>query len=299
MEVFMTGRYNELDSLRGLAALAVFFSHMYLIFNETLISKLLFEYGLLRVTVAGSEAVVLFFVLSGFVLSLPFYSNQQFNYGAYAIKRFCRIYIPYIMAIVIAILCRELFYTEKIGELSNWFNVNWSTSLNVNSLTDHLLLIGTFTSSLNNVVWSLVHELRISLIFPMIMFLLVRFNPIQGIGLAIAFSSVSIIYSFITNAPFLGTELYSTIHYCSMFVIGALLAKYRRDLTDHFLTLSTKYKGLLFLTGVVLYVYAHPSFILNMLIADLNPFYRTVIDSWFISLGAGIIMIVGISSNLI
>ncbi len=64
----MTQRYEELDSLRGLAALSVFFSHMYLMFNESMVSTFLFEYGPFRAFIAGSEAVILFFVLSGFVL---------------------------------------------------------------------------------------------------------------------------------------------------------------------------------------------------------------------------------------
>jgi peptidoglycan/LPS O-acetylase OafA/YrhL len=103
----MNQRFEELDSLRGLAALAVFFGHMYLVFNENLISKLLFEFGPLRIAVAGSEAVTFFFVLSGFVLSLPFYSNRQPNYRHFVIRRVCRIYIPYIIAILVALSFRE------------------------------------------------------------------------------------------------------------------------------------------------------------------------------------------------
>lgn len=292
----MSSRYEELDSLRGLAALSVFFGHMYLIFNEHLLSKLLFEYGPLRIMVAGSEAVILFFVLSGFVLSLPFYSNRKINYGAYVIKRVCRIYIPYIVVLIVAFISREMFYFGRIESLSNWFNVNWAQPLDANSIIDHLLLVGTFNSNLNNVVWSLVHEMRISLVFPFIMFILVRMGLKKSIGLGIVLSSFSVVYSFVTKAPFFGTELYSTIHYSSIFIIGALIAKYREGINKSALNLNIKGKIILFLVGMTLYLYAHPSFLLDMIIHDFDPFYRMVIDSWFTALGAGILIVFALSS---
>jgi peptidoglycan/LPS O-acetylase OafA/YrhL len=298
-EAFNIDRYEELDSLRGIASLSVFFSHMYLIFHETIVSKLLFEYGLLRIVVAGSEAVTLFFVLSGFVLSLPFYTNKHFNYGAYVIKRFCRIYIPYLIAMVITVLCREMFYIAKIEGLTDWFNVNWSQSLDYNSIKDHLLLVGTFTSNINNVVWSLVHEMRISLVFPIIMFLLIKLDFKKGFGLAIVLSSISIIISFTSKNPFLGTELYYTIHCTSLFIVGALLAKYRVNIIEKFSVLTKKSKLILFLLGIILYLYAHPSFVLNILIQDINPFYRAVIDTWFTSFGASILIVFAISPSML
>lgn len=293
----MSNRYQELDSLRGLAALSVLFSHMYLLFHETLISELLFEFGILRIAVAGSEAVILFFILSGFVLSLPFYSNRQVNYGAYVIRRFCRIYTPYIAAIGLAILCRELFYSGKVAGLTNWFNGSWGSEVDAGLVTNHLLLIGTFSSNLNNIVWSLVHEMRISLVFPFIMFLLVRVNWKIGIAFGIMLSGAAVVYSSVTNVSFAGTELYSTIHYCAMFVFGALLAKYRDEIRKKIVTLSSRNKIMLFFIGIILYVYAHPSFIVNIIFQGIKPFYRTVLDSWFVSLGASILIIFAISSS--
>ena len=271
---------------------------MYLIFHETIFTKLLFEYGLLRFSVAGSEAVTLFFVLSGFVLSLPFYSNKHFSYGPYAVKRFCRIYIPYIIAMVIAIIFREIFYTGKVEGLTDWFNMNWSQSLDYNSIKDHVLLVGTFTSNINNVVWSLVHEMRISLVFPFIMFILIKSNLKKGIGLAILLSCISVIISFTSERPFLGTELYYTIHCTSLFILGALLAKNRLNVINKLSNLNIKNKITLFFIGVILYLYAHPSFVLNIFIQDFNPFYRAVIDTWFTSLGASILIVFAISPNI-
>ncbi|WP_186446162.1 acyltransferase family protein [Paenibacillus cremeus] len=295
----MNGRYEELDSLRGLAALSVFFGHMYLIFNKTFLSQLLFKFGVFHFAIAGSEAVVLFFVLSGFVLSLPFYSNRQFTYSAYVIRRICRIYIPYIVAVGFAMLLRELFYTGKISGLTDWFNSSWSSDLTLSSLKDHLLLIGTFTSNLDNVVWSLVHEMRISFAFPFIMFLLVRMSWKKGIGLGITLSVLSVVYSYVTKADFIGTELYASLHYTAMFVIGALIAKYRNEISNKILHLHKKLRISLFFIGLILYLYVHPSFVLNKIVHDLHPFYRTVIDTWFVALGASILIIFAITSSRI
>lgn len=295
--VFMFDRYPELDSLRGLAALLVFSSHIYLLFHETIITSFLFKYGPLRFLVAGSEAVIFFFVLSGFVLSISFYSSQSLNYGAYVIKRICRIYFPYLVSILIAFLFRELFYMSRIEGLTYWFNDNWANGYNFNSLLDHMVLIGTFTSSINNVVWSLVHEMRISLIFPFIMFLVVKIDTVKGIGLAITMSIISIIYYNLTNPQFIGTELYTTVHYSAMFIIGALLAKHIKVISVRMLLIKRAYKIAVLITGILTYLYVHPSFVLNIFISDFDSFYRTVIDTWFVSIGSCVLIIFATSSN--
>ncbi|WP_242224567.1 acyltransferase [Bacillus cereus group sp. BfR-BA-01380] len=294
----MSDRYKNLDSLRGLAALSVFCGHMYLAFNQTIITRLLFERGIFRGFIAGSEAVTLFFVLSGFVLSLPFYSNKKFNYVVYVFRRFCRIYIPYIIAITIAIVCKEAFYSGKIVGLSDWFNVNWRRGIDMDIIKDHLLLIVTFTSNLDNVVWSLVHEMRISLIFPIVMFLLIRSNLKEGILLAVFLTFISIIFSS-SDKQFTGTEIYYTIHCAALFVVGALLAKYRTSLINKISNLTMQNKVFLFVVGIILYLYAHPSFVLNILIPNLNPFYRSITDTWVTSIGAAILIILAISSSKI
>ncbi|WP_318505166.1 acyltransferase [Bacillus sp. T3] len=293
----MNGRYEELDSLRGLAALSVFLGHIYLIFNSNLYSNLLFEFGPFRFIIAGSEAVTLFFVLSGFVLAIPFFGNKEIHYGTYIVKRICRIYLPYLIAILIAFTTRELFYSGEINRLSNWFNMNWTRTIDINTILKHMFLIGTFTSNFNNVVWSLVHEMRISIIFPILMFLVVRLNLKKSILLSITLSILSVIYSIITKANFFGTELYVSVHYSSIFVFGALLAKYREDLINLFQKISLRIRIIILIIGLTLYLYAHPSFLINMLINDFNPFYRTVIDTWFTSLGSGILIIIAIASK--
>lgn len=64
----MNNRFNEFDSLRGLAAVSVVLCHLLPLGNYTLINTL--DKTPFHLLWAGHEAVILFFILSGFVLSL-------------------------------------------------------------------------------------------------------------------------------------------------------------------------------------------------------------------------------------
>ena len=101
-------RYLELDSLRGLAAFAVFTTHAFgLIWNTDIEFAWLqiLENSPLVILRNGNAAVDLFFVLSGFVSALPLiYKPQKFNYPKFALKRFLRIYPVYWVAIALATL---------------------------------------------------------------------------------------------------------------------------------------------------------------------------------------------------
>ncbi|WP_182299468.1 acyltransferase family protein [Cohnella cholangitidis] len=73
----MKERFVQLDALRGLASLAVLFSHILLITGPSSMGYVVYAlltrtYSPFQIFVNGNGAVVLFFVLSGFVLSLPF-----------------------------------------------------------------------------------------------------------------------------------------------------------------------------------------------------------------------------------
>src|SRR2546430_6654006 len=97
----MRRHYEELDSLRGLAAITVLVGH-YL--NPFLVQSGPYAgvgraVQLARKTplfglFAGHEAVMLFFVLSGFVLSLKFLRGDPVHYGGVSRPRKFLPYIP-------------------------------------------------------------------------------------------------------------------------------------------------------------------------------------------------------------
>jgi peptidoglycan/LPS O-acetylase OafA/YrhL len=295
----MNKRYEELDSLRGIAALSVFLSHILLVFPDTKATKLLFDYGPLRIFVAGSEAVILFFVLSGFVLSLPFYNSTGVNYLSFLIKRVCRIYIPYIVAVTFSLIFSMTLYSGKILGLSNWFNGFWSNPVNSTTVINHTLLIKTFMSNVNPVLWSLVHEMRISIIFPLLMLVVVRISFKKGMLLSILFSLLSVFLFYVFKKGNNGVEYINTINYIAIFVIGALLAKYRLSISDKLKLLSARSKAILFCFGLLMYVFVKPSFALKALVFhDIAPFYRTVIDCWVVAIGAAILIVFAMTSKV-
>ena len=108
-------RYEELDSLRGLAALTVVFSHFMVVFNinyqDTYGMGLIqnwYKYSPIRLFWAGHEAVILFFILSGFVLTIPFLKNNPFSYKGYLVKRIFRIYLASATSIIVAVVLKEI-----------------------------------------------------------------------------------------------------------------------------------------------------------------------------------------------
>lgn len=85
-------RLEKLEAIRGFAAIYVVFYHLFasgiVIFGVNL--SFLFRFG--------QEAVILFFLLSGFVIYHSFIkSKDHSNFKVFFWKRFLRIYIPLII----------------------------------------------------------------------------------------------------------------------------------------------------------------------------------------------------------
>lgn len=94
-------RISYLDSVRGLAALAVVLYHaLGWKWGETL------KFHVVSLVFNGSDAVSLFFVLSGLVLSWKYFQpNEQLeidgtHYQEYIINRLVRLYLPFVVTIL-------------------------------------------------------------------------------------------------------------------------------------------------------------------------------------------------------
>ena len=98
-------RLPSLDALRGMASLVVVVSHCYLLIPEARRATLDASWAsyLLLPLYNGSAAVVVFFVLSGFVLSLPSWRGSVPSYPRFVVRRFCRIYLPFAASILLAL----------------------------------------------------------------------------------------------------------------------------------------------------------------------------------------------------
>lgn len=298
----MTRRYKELDSLRGIAAIIVLLGHFLALF-PILGKKVMYStFGVyFSILWQGHSAVIIFFVLSGFVLSLPFYKGTEFNYLKYLIKRVCRIYIPYIVILFIAIGIK-LGIHSKIGTipgLVQWGS--WNMEVSFNRVMDHILFLREFNSdAFIMVIWSLVHEMRISIVFPLIIFLLLRVNWKVSIGIAMFLSVIG--YLLMTNIPSefnmpVSTNYFITLHYSSMFIIGALLAKNREYLVSKIINLKVKY--LLLPLGLLFFSYPRiPFMLLSKLIGEIDYELYLIIIDWYICFGAVLIILSALSSKL-
>jgi peptidoglycan/LPS O-acetylase OafA/YrhL len=165
----MYNRFEVLDSLRGLAALSVVLSHIFLVIPNFFITSRLNNTPI-HIIWAGHEAVILFFLLSGFVLSLPYTINKPPLYKSFLIKRITRIYIPYIISILIGIIFISIIPRDGINGLTNFFSrTGMAVSIDTSTLLSHLVFLGDYKNiNLNFVVWSLIHEMRISIFFPLL-----------------------------------------------------------------------------------------------------------------------------------
>jgi len=298
----MTGRYKELDSLRGIAAIIVLLGHFLALF-PILGKKVMYStFGAyFSILWQGHSAVIIFFVLSGFVLSLPFYKGTEFNYLKYLIKRVCRIYIPYIVILFIAIGIK-LGIHSKIGTipgLVQWGS--WNIEVSFNRVIDHILFLREFNSdAFIMVIWSLVHEMRISIVFPLIIFLLLRVNWKVSIGIAMFLSVIG--YLLMKNIPSefnmpVSTNYFITLHYSSMFIIGALLAKNREYLVSKIINSKVKY--ILLPLGLLFFSYPRiPFMLLSKLIGEIDYDLYLIIIDWYICFGAVLIILSALSSKL-
>lgn len=188
---------KSLDSLRGLAAVSVYCGHMWLIdksWFDSLRPWFFFT--------AGGEAVFLFFVLSGFVLTSAYEKEQNFSYLKYVIRRVLRIYPAYYAAIALAIFSYLWLKPTQIFDYSGWFNSQFpAISLDKDSLLNALLLVTKSGSNFDCVVWTLTYEVIISvLLLP----LLWKYQKTALVALIIAFSWLYISgkYPLLTNSCF-------------------------------------------------------------------------------------------------
>ncbi|WP_297493436.1 acyltransferase [Acidocella sp.] len=184
---------KSLDGLRGVSALLVLFHHVLLTqpdfgrfeWNSAhtrahgLFEWLMFDTPF-RILWAGQDRAILFFVLSGFVLSLPWLHGRPRTYGRFLLNRFCRLYPPYLIVMLIAAIGVILIGGRHIPGASVWFNqLGWSRPLSWRAVPSAVFLLNNGSSNwLDESVWSLIWEARVVVIFPFLIWVITRWkNP--------------------------------------------------------------------------------------------------------------------------
>lgn len=234
-------RFRELDSMRGLAALVVLLGHFTLMFYPALRFPFTWKTAPLHPFLDGRASVIFFFLLSGFVLTLPYLRGKALSYKLFVWRRVLRIYGPYVVALVLAVGACALWH----GQVKGLWAV-WTTPVTVKSVADHVAFIGDYDfHRYNPVFWSLVHEMRISLIFPILMILVGRLKTWKTLCLGVVLSTVGLHPS----AP----KFFETFEYISVFLVGILLATNLAAISKWYKAITGWRKVLLLLSACVLY----------------------------------------------
>jgi peptidoglycan/LPS O-acetylase OafA/YrhL len=222
------GPTHGLDALRGLAALAVVFTHV-LSMGPPLGPEALalLDATPLRAVHTGRAPVVFFFVLSGYVLALSLLRPDAPGPAVFALRRTLRLLPPVAGAVLLSAGLRALFYQGPI--LDGGWDVRdlWSEPVGLSMLARQALLLGAdgwFT--LDIPLWSLVHEWRLSLVFPLV--LLFRRRVALLLAAALALHAAAVAAGVVPNAVQLGPRVQSTVLASAYFVLpfaaGAALA---------------------------------------------------------------------------
>ena len=294
-------RLYELDSLRGLAALSVVFYHSLVMSplfardpgtHPSIVANL-FIHTPLHIVWAGYEAVVFFFVLSGYVLALKFFREPSLSYSSFLIGRFFRIYLPCYVVTLCAISLQFMMSDRTVHGLSGWFNNIWAQPVTVRSIIDHLMLLGYFGyGQYNPVLWTLVMEMRVSLIFPLLILLAKKFSWQFVLFTGVVLNALYYLLTQNRQSDYyfsISVDYLYTFSLLFMFVLGIILAKYTPPLTTTLKALSFRKKLLLLILSLLLYTikFWSDSFIQNSIGMFLSDVSISVGAALFILLTLG------------
>lgn len=241
-------KYNRLEKLEAIRG----FSALYVMLFHVLPQKIhLFGINVGFLFRFGSEAVILFFVLSGFVIKYSWEKSEDKSFLNYFGRRFLRIYIPLFFIFLIG-------YLLKCYATGSLADPEWSTLLgNIFMLQDVIslkpnVIVPTYMG--NGLLWSLSYEWW----FYMLFFALTKYIRPEKISFWVS-SSILIAAVLYVVYPFILNRI---VMYFGIWWIGVELASiYIKGGSFSFKVLSS-YIGVLAVVIVVLVlnVYLHFSY---------------------------------------
>lgn len=165
----------------------------------------------------GHYGVQLFFMISGFVLALPFAMHRladgrPVGLRAYFLRRLTRLEPPYVLAMVgfaLILIARHRYPVDQI----------W-THLGASLLYSHNLVYGT-GSLINNVAWSLEIEVQFYCLAPLLARLFAIRRPSLRRGVILALFAVS---AFIVTPNVQGRWSLTLLAFLHFFLVGFLAA---------------------------------------------------------------------------
>src|SRR3984957_8463239 len=243
-------RIVALDGLRGVAAIMVLLHHALLMlpqfadyewYSRVPAHMSFGEFLLLRTPLrlvwAGQERAIMFFVLSGFVLCLPWLSGKRQSYGRFLLGRFCRIYPPYIAAMALAALASVFIGGHVLPNASGYFNeLGWAHPPGGGALPSILLVLTNHHSDyINEAVWSLTWEVRVAILFPLLMLPILRWRDMGAAQVYVFLLLLGQTGRHLLSAhPGSGLVLGNGCRYTGCFVLGTAIAMNRVKICEWF-----------------------------------------------------------------
>jgi peptidoglycan/LPS O-acetylase OafA/YrhL len=236
-------RSAELDSIRGIAAFVVVLHHCW---QSVWPTQKFFPFAdaahplarviamtPLRLLFAGHAAVGIFFVLSGYVLAQSL-ARVPMTCAKFAVRRICRIWLPFVVAILGAALLYICVAPQPLPD-HDWLNMSWNVRLTWHVVLGHILMIDTpANQSLDAPMWSLIHEMRLSLVFPFLVLATTcrpRITFAATLTALVVLSSRHVLMALGAGAAgggdvsMLVYSLCQTARYSAFFVAGILLSQ--------------------------------------------------------------------------
>jgi peptidoglycan/LPS O-acetylase OafA/YrhL len=222
----------------------------------------------------GASAVILFFVLSGLVLALPYFGERKLFLVEFYVKRVFRLYPAFWLSLAVACAALALFpavvasHTEPATLGSFGAQAPWG-GWTVANLARYAALIYPFTDYRSvlhhSVVWSLVVEMRMSIVLPAIIIAVAwtRRRPlVASLGLLLLLMASEPVFA----NPF-ATFAWHQLFWAGIFLVGVVAAKYLSGTVAAMQRLSSAARAALAGASFLLYL-ATPSVI------GLDDYYR-------------------------
>ncbi len=208
-------RLCHLDAVRGFAAIAVLFHHCFYSFRGIYLNEA-FK------SICGSMPVIIFFILSGFVLSESLGKNNITIHSTFRfyIRRLFRIYPAVIVSLIFAAIVARIVIVPSdkypAGELFTWFE---RCAKNIYSIKDYIDCCILKNFFLDNPLWTIKVELYGSLFIPLFIFAINYQFLVLIIGFIIVYINKGSPHIYINDnlwCFYLGFLIYYFKNYCAV-----------------------------------------------------------------------------------
>lgn len=225
-------RLPFLEGLRGIAALYVVIGHICSMADPSKLAAKpsqapLWMQNLMAPFQYGHLAVAAFIVLSGFCLQLALYTRGDgaiHGYRRWFTRRALRILPPYYGSLALSLIVAYTVTAKQPGMPFQHY-----LPITTENVWAHVLLVHNLSTEwmykINGVLWSIGAEWQLYLVFPLLLFLMLRAGRVFALAVSVA-AAVAII-AYVPNAG----KLYAW--YLPLFVGGMVAASlaYRPNLT--------------------------------------------------------------------